>query len=207
MPARTCGNCGAPAKPPFLAPPPETAPDLDGRPGEPARSTLHRWVQVCPACRAAAPDLATLGPGPVPDEPDPFRRWAVMAAPDARSEAEAWLWAAWAADDRDDPDAARAARARAAACWSEPQGDADALRLADVLRRAGDFARAEAVLDDLAPGDDQTAAMANYLLDRVAARDAGRHMLSSALRPPARRPHVSHAQPRRTSFWRRIMGR
>ena len=39
------------------------APDLDGRPGEPARSTLPRWVQVCPACNAAARDLSFLAPG------------------------------------------------------------------------------------------------------------------------------------------------
>ena len=205
MPTPTCGNCGAAVRPPFLAPPAEGAPDLDGRPGEPARSSLHRWVQVCAACGAAAPDLSMLRPDSVPAEPDPIRRWAAMAGPDAR--AEAWLWAAWAADDKGDEASASDARTLAAACWTGPDNDADALRLADVLRRAGDFAGAGAVLGRLTPSDDQTAAVAGFLRDRVASRDAGRHMLSSALRPPARRPHVSHVQPRRRSLWSRITGR
>ena len=202
MATRTCGNCGVTAPAPFLAPPPESAPDLDGRPGEPARSTLHRWVQVCAGCGAAAPDLATLRPAPVPDEADPVRRWAVTA--DA---AEAWLWAAWAADDAGDIAAARAARARSAAAWGESGGPADALRLADVLRRARDFAGADAVLDRVDANDDQAAAIAMFLRDRVAVRDEGRHMLSSALRPPARRPHVSHVQAKRRGLWSRMTGR
>ena len=57
-----CGVCGGPARPAFRAPQPEIAPDLDMRPGEPARSTLRDWVQVCPRCGAAAPDLSALPP-------------------------------------------------------------------------------------------------------------------------------------------------
>lgn len=206
---RCCGNCGVPARPSFLAPPAESSPDLDGRPGEPARATLSRWIQVCPSCHAAAPDLSRLQPAPVPSEPDPFRRWALAAGPDA---AEAWLWAAWSADDAGHAPAAQDARRRAAAAWGEPAGAADALRRVDVLRRAGEFAAANTALDRVEPQDEQAEAIRNFLRARIAVADAGRHMLSSALRPPSRRPHVSHVQPRRsapafTSLWARLTRR
>ena len=58
--SKTCGVCGTPSRAPFRAPQPELAPDMDMRPGEPARSTLVDWVQTCPKCGAAAPDLSTL---------------------------------------------------------------------------------------------------------------------------------------------------
>lgn len=206
MAERTCGNCGAPARPAFLAPPAEAAPDLDGRPGEPARSSLPRWVQACPACHAAAPDLAALRPGPVPTHPDPFRRWAERAE-GTEDAAEAWLWAAWADDDAGRTEDARRARRHAAAAWGDPAGPADALRRADVLRRAGDFAAADEALDAVRPDDEQTEAILRFARGLVTARDEGRQMLSSALRPPARRPHVSHGPAKRTSLWRRITGR
>ena len=60
MPSPNCALCGAPVRPPHHAPAPETAPDLDMRPGEPTRSTLPGWVATCPQCGACAPDLATL---------------------------------------------------------------------------------------------------------------------------------------------------
>ena len=204
---RVCGRCGVPAQPPFLAPPAETSPDLDGRPGEPARSTLHRWVLVCPGCRAAAADLMLLkSETAVPEEADPFRRWARLAE-GLGGAGEAWLWAAWAADDRGDPAAARDARVRAAAAWGEVMGAADGLRRADVLRRAGAFAEAGRALDAVAAEDDGTDAVQAYLRGLVAAGDAGRHLLSSALRPPARRPHVSHGPAKRVGWWARLTGR
>ena len=55
-----CGVCGNPSRAAFRAPQPEIAPDLDMRPGEPARSTLRDWIQVCSRCGAAAPDLSAL---------------------------------------------------------------------------------------------------------------------------------------------------
>ena len=53
-----CGVCGTESRhPPFRPPPPEQAPDLDLRPGEPVRSSMARWLQQCPACGYAAPDI------------------------------------------------------------------------------------------------------------------------------------------------------
>src|SRR5437763_563145 len=120
MPEPACGLCGAPAPPPFRAPPPELAPELDLRPGEPARSTLSRWVLTCRSCGACAPDLAVLP--------------AEAAATHADEGAEAIL----------------------------------------AFQRA-----------------------------RIAARDAGRHLISSALRPPARTPHVAHGRAVKPAFWSR----
>jgi hypothetical protein len=83
-----CALCGTPAPPPFRAPAQEGSPDLDGRPGEPTRSTLRRWVLSCRGCRACAPDLAAL---PASGKQivaaaeyrrltSPFLRWAALAA-------------------------------------------------------------------------------------------------------------------------------
>jgi hypothetical protein len=41
---------------------------------------------------------------------------------------------------------------------------------------------------------------------RLAERDSGRHLLSSALRPPARTPHVAHGRAKPTGFWGRLLG-
>ena len=61
-----CAICGAAARPAFHAPrPPEIAPDLDMRPGEPVRSTLRDWLQACGTCHAAGPDLSALPAGTV----------------------------------------------------------------------------------------------------------------------------------------------
>ncbi len=207
-----CALCGITAPPPFRAPPPESAPDLDGRPGEPTRSTLRRWLQSCRNCGACAPDLAALPASAAPviqseayhALPSPFLRWAALVAgmPD---EAEALLQAAWEAEDagRD----GRALRRRAVALWSAPEDAQAALRLADIQRRAGMMGAASATLDTIRDADPETARVAAFERDRIAAGDMGRHLLSSALRPPATKPHVAHTQARSSSFWARMLGR
>ena len=55
-----CAVCGTRAAPRFRMPRAEGSPDLDLRPGEPARGTLARWIAVCGGCGAAAPDLSVL---------------------------------------------------------------------------------------------------------------------------------------------------
>ncbi len=226
-----CGVCGARVPPPFRAPAPEMAPDLDQRPGEPARSTLPRWVATCRRCGAAAPDLARLpaqaaavvhGPdypqpafpaSPAPasaaDEAAlPFLRWAAICAGagDRPGEREAVLQAAWAVEDAGGD--AAPLRRRAAALWGAPEGVEDALRLLDVLRRAGDGAAALAAADRAAllPLDEASAQVLAFQRARLAAGDAGRHLISSALRPPSRTPHVTHGRARR-GFWRALLGR
>lgn len=181
------------------------APDLDLRPGEPTRATLPRWVQTCPGCGAVAPDLAALPAGAaavlrsdawraltarVPGSL-PFLRWALLCPPTQRK--DALLQAAWAADDAADAAEAAALRRLAAASWGEPDSAESALRLIDVLRRAGEFelARARAAALDPDALDNSSAALLQFQRARIAAGDAGRHILSSVLRPPASRPHVA----------------
>ncbi|MCW3473446.1 hypothetical protein [Limobrevibacterium gyesilva] len=221
---RVCAVCGTPARPPFRAPPPELAPDLDLRPGEPTRSTLGRWIATCRGCGAAAPDLAAL---PVeaaaivrsdayqavratPAAALAFLRWAMLCPPAQR--AEALLQAAWAADDAGDDAAARSFRADAAACWGEPASLESALRLVDVLRRADDLVAADARaagLEAAAP-DENSARIVGFQRTLIAAGDTGRHLISSALRPPARMPHVAHGRrepkPGPGRFWKRLFG-
>ena len=217
-----CAVCGAPARPPFRAPAAELAPDLDHRPGEPARSTLPRWVATCRRCGASGPDLAALpdGAGDVVRSDDyralrapgpamPFLRWALICERngDPMGAGEATLHAAWALDDAGEN--AADLRRRAAALFGEPDGPEDALRLIDILRRAGDFdaAAARAAALDGTVLDENSAVILAFQRDRIAAADPARHMISSALRPPARRPHVTHGRAEATGFWGRLFGR
>lgn len=209
MPA--CALCGTPAPAPFRAPPQEGSPDLDGRPGEPTRSTLRKWLQRCRACGACAPDVSALPAGRDPvvrteayrTQTSMFLRWAMLVdgTPD---EAQALLQAAWEAEDAGAD--ATVLRRRAIAVWPQT-GDVEAtLRLADVQRRAGLLADAAATLDSLpARLDDAAQRIAGFERARIASGDTGRHLISSALRPPASRPHVAHgAAP--TKFWGRLFG-
>ena len=223
-----CALCGAACRAAFQPPPAETAPDLDLRPGEPTRSTLRKWLVTCRGCGATAPDLVRLPAaaravvageayralkGPVAG----FLRWAMIAeAVDGPAEAaQAMLEAAWMEDDagRD----ATTLRRRAASLWKEPATMQDALRLVDVLRRGGALegagSRVAALLarPDL---DETDAAVLRYQQGLITAGDTARHLLSSALRPPAQRPHVTHGQssgkapgkaPTR-GFWQRLAG-
>ena len=200
--ALACGVCGAPAPAPFRAPAAEQAPDLDLRPGEPTRSSLRRWMQVCRRCGACAPDLAALpADAPVgsdayravPDAPrgtQRFRRWALLCPRPRRH--EALLWAAWAADDSG-ADAA-ALRAESIAAWGEPADPRDALRRIDVLRRAGMLAEALAACAALTGVAEPESLVLAFQRSRIELGDTGRHQLSSALRPPARMPHVAHGR-------------
>ena len=193
-PQPSCAICGTRCRPPFRAPAAELAPDLDGRPGEPARSTLPRWVALCSGCGAAAPDLAALPPTAVAivgedayrAEPDRFLRWSRLA-PDPQAAAEAILQAAWLREDQNQ-DAADLRR-RAAADWH-----GDPLRRVDILRRAGALSEAAGLADTIAGLDEDGNRILAFQRDRIAASDTARHAISSALRPPARTPHVSHVQ-------------
>jgi hypothetical protein len=124
------------------------------------------------------------------------------------SRGEAYLQAAWIADDAGDIVEATKWRAAAADAWGEPADPELALRLVDVLRRAGQFDAAEAAAKRLGTLDEGSAMIVTFQLARVAERDTGRHLMSSALRPPAHRPHVAHqAKPEKRGFWRLITGR
>ena len=207
-----CSLCGTAAPPPFRAPQQEGSPDLDGRPGEPTRSTLRKWLVCCPGCRAFAPDVAQL-PASAKDVvhseayrrlKTPFLRWAALVAGTGQ-EASAHLQAAW--DAEDDGNDGTALRKQAVAAWPHTGDEEQVLRLVDVQRRAGLLAEASATLDRLPPGmDDAAARIAAFERARIEAGDTGRHLLSSALRPPARTPHAAHQQRKAATFWSRLMG-
>jgi len=221
---RKCGVCGASVRAAFRAPHPEIAPDLDMRPGEPARSTLIDWIQVCSACRAAAPDLALLSPASratvesdeyktlttsVLEETLPFRRWALICerGDDRPNQAEALLQAAWAADDAAEMTEASKLRADVANLWAGTEEVELGLRRLDVLRRAGAFAEADAWADQLTRRfDEETSrSIIAFQRARIAARDIGPHLISSALPPPASSPHVSHGKRASAGFWSRLL--
>jgi hypothetical protein len=214
-----CALCGAPARTPFDAPTAEIGPDLDGRPGEPVRSLLPDWVQMCRSCGAAAPNLSTLPASAkavvesapyqsqvttVSEECLPFLRWAMLcrAAGDTAAAAEATLQAAWAADDAAAHSEAARLRREVAALWGAPVGGAGdppadtatALRLLDVLRRAGEFAAVEALGAKLAARalDAEAAAVLAFQRARAANRDIGRHLSSSVHPAAADAPHAGH---------------
>ena len=207
-----CALCGTSAPPPFRAPPPEGSPDLDGRPGEPTRSTLRKWLVCCTGCRAFAPDVAML-PASAQQTvhsdaykrlKTPFLRWAALVA-GTDEEAVALLQAAW--DAEDDGHDATELRRQAASVWPPSEDTESVLRLADVQRRAGLLADAAATLDGLpAALDDAAAMIVAFERARIASGDTGRHMVSSALRPPARTPHVTHGKRGPGGFWSRLLG-
>ncbi|MDR3537619.1 MAG: hypothetical protein P4L71_14065 [Acetobacteraceae bacterium] len=221
-----CGACGAAVRPPFRAPPPEIAPDLDMRPGEPARSTLVDWVQTCPVCGAAAPDLQALSPAAKPvvespayralttsglEETLPFRRWAMICREtgDAANEAEALLQAAWAADDAAAMTDGVTFRQQVVRLWGDPADEETALRQLDVLRRAGSFdaAAARAAALGRRSLSETAAAILRFQQARIATRDIGRHLISSALPPPAHAPHVSHGKRPAPTLWSQLFQR
>jgi hypothetical protein len=219
-----CGVCGNPSRAAFRAPQPEIAPDLDMRPGEPARSTLRDWIQICPRCGAAAPDLAAL-PSTARavvesdeyrklstaalEETLPFRRWALICerTGDRPQRAEALLQAAWAADDAAAMSESARLRADVAALWADTNDVELGLRRLDVLRRAGLFDAASGWADSLTErgADELAGEIIAFQRARIAQRDIGRHLISSALPPPSHAPHVSHGKRATTGFWSHLL--
>lgn len=211
-----CAVCGRESRQHrFRPPPPEQPPDLDLRPGEPVRSTMARWLQQCPHCGYAAPAISQAHPAAAAAvAAAPFRALIADAAypPLARrflawahvleetgalhAAAEATLQAAWVADDASRPDLARAWRLEAVALWRSgpPLDPEQTIRVIDALRRAEAWEDAAATAEELASLSPPEPVRQILALERrlIAARDAGRHTIASALPPPARRPHVTH---------------
>lgn len=218
--ARRCGVCGQESRQFLFRPgPPEQAPDLDLRPGEPVRGTMARWLQQCPHCGYAAPDIARAHPaaaaavgaapfraliaeGGHPPLARRFLAWAhVLEETGAlHAAAEATLHAAWVADDLGQTELARAWRLDAVALWrgGPPLDHEQTVRVIDALRRAEAFPDAGATAEDLARSSPPEAVAQVIALERrlIAVGDTGRHSVASALPPPARRPHASIRGPR-----------
>jgi len=194
------------------------------RPGEPARSTLPRWLQTCRGCGAVAEDLATLPAAAravvesaeyrdaadgVSPQTLPFRRWALILNGDPVRRAEALLQAAWAADDAGAAAEAAALRLRVADLWGDGADGERGLRRLDVLRRAGALAAAGAwAATLLGRGPDELGrSIVAYQQRLIRAGDTGRHLISSALPPPAHKPHVSHGRRETRGLFSRLFGR
>ncbi|WP_194152319.1 hypothetical protein [Muricoccus nepalensis] len=227
-----CAVCGTASRQTrFRAMPPESAPDLDLRPGEPLRSTMAAWLQQCPHCGYVAPEIAHAHPaaieavGTAPfraliadtTHPPLSRRFLAYAyvleeTGALHAAAEATLQAAWAADDARKPDLARAWRGEAVALWrAGPPLDAEqTIRVVDALRRAEAFDDARATADQLAATHppDAVAGVAALEQRLIGLEDSGRHTVASALPPPSRRPHASHGSIARRStgpgLWERL---
>jgi len=210
-----CAVCGAESRqPPFRAMPPEQAPDLDLRPGEPLRSTMARWLQQCPRCGYAAPDIASAHPAAAaavaaapfrallseaqhPPLARRFLAWAhVLEETGAlHAAAEATLQAAWVADDAGRADLARLWRMDAVSWWRQglPLDPEQTVRVIDALRRGGMFEDAAASADAALASEPPEAVREVLALERRLAQggDDGRYTLASAMPPPARRPHAA----------------
>jgi hypothetical protein len=225
-----CGVCGTESRhPPFRPSPPEQAPDLDLRPGEPVRSTMARWLQQCPNCGYAAPDISRAHPaaaeavraapfraliadGTIPPLGRRFLAYALVLEETGalHAAAEATLHAAWVADDLDRDDLSRSWRLEAVALWrgGPPLDPEQTVRVVDALRRAEAWEDALATAEGLARAEPPEAVAQVVSLERrlIEAGDAGRHTVASALPPPSRRPHVSHhkVEGRGEGLWARL---
>jgi hypothetical protein len=176
---------------------------------------MERWLQQCPHCGYAAPSIAKAHPAAAqavaaapfrallaetghPPLGRRFLAWAhVLEETGAlHAAAEATLQAAWVADDLHLPELARSWRLDAVALWRQgPSLDAEqSVRVVDALRRAGAFEAAESTALALRQSDPPEAVLQVLALELrlIAAQDAERHTVASALPPPARRPHVTH---------------
>ena len=154
------------------------APDLDLRPPEMMRSTIHYWLQECPSCGCCAVDLAKVDPrvpdvvrkpafqvmraglGNLSESARKFRTAAFIAC-ELGDYAGAFLRAvheAWVHDDEKDSIRARAVRLDAVDFLHQvhrggsrvyAEIGADEAVTVDLFRRAGEFDRAAAICSDV----------------------------------------------------------
>ncbi|MBP0494330.1 hypothetical protein [Roseomonas indoligenes] len=226
-----CAVCGTESRQSRFRPvPPEGAPDLDLRPGEPLRGTMAAWLQQCPHCGYVAPEIARAHPavieavGTAPfraliadaTHPPLSRRFLAYAyvleeTGALHAAAEATLQAAWAADDARKPELARAWRGEAVALWraGPPLDTEQTVRVVDALRRSENFEDAGATAEQLAASHPPEAVAGVIALEQrlIALRDSGRHTVASALPPPARRPHATQSNIARrdgAGWWERL---
>jgi uncharacterized protein (DUF2225 family) len=151
------------------------SPDLDTRPPEMKRSTMHAWIQRCPSCGFCSRDVtkfderfrAVMSSSPYrlqladtsyPDLASTFICEAMLVEAVARRDNAGWayLQAAWALEDAEKDDLARNCRSRAAdiflallaegRTFSEMPGASEAI-VSDCLRRAGRGADALQVIE------------------------------------------------------------
>ena len=173
---QTCANCGAAVECTVLNSTNSFgSPDLDLRPAEMQRSTMHCWLQQCPECGYIAGDLADSieGAGDIvgsdayqdvlknPDLPElarMFEGFSKLQHADPESSAMALIRAAWVCDDASHLSQAKTYRNQAAELLLPLQPVADdennttlAAILVDVLRRAERFHESKELATSLLP--------------------------------------------------------
>jgi len=186
--------------------------DLDTRPAEPLRSTIYAWVKRCPSCGYCAPDPGKAPEGAAdvvklpryrwqldarkfPGIANTFLCWSIIQEDLGFPAQAAWasLHAAWVCDDEGEDVPARICRKRAAdllrRAWEK--GDrlaalegADEAVLADLLRRAGRFREARAVVAEALEKHPQPiiADIMRLQARLIAASDRGVHTVAETLR-------------------------
>jgi hypothetical protein len=182
--------------------------DLDLRPPEMQRSTMHTWVQQCPQCGFCNGSIEDAPSGSeqliaspryrtqLEDErmPELARRFMcaamVVENEDRRSAAHSKLCAAWDCDDAELPDLASECRRGAIALLE----DADELQdpsqavlesaiIIDMLRRIGDFSLASERCEQLVgiTTDENLLAILGFQKDLISAQDTACHSVDEAL--------------------------
>lgn len=168
----TCGICGAANRSARSDSLPEAIepPDFDTRPGEPLRSTINTWVEMCTSCGYCADDISRAAAGAdtivaspeyrayledawVPAKARQFLCFAYLLDRLHQHADAGWtaLQAAWVCDDAGDDNAASRCRSRAIELWQRGKqagqlfSDDMATEFAlvtDVYRRLGEFENA-----------------------------------------------------------------
>lgn len=167
-----CAVCGSTVAVESLGRLPDSVepPDFDTRPGEPLRSTLPWWVQMCAHCGYVADDISRasedartiveseayrscLADGSLPETARRFLCYALLLEKLHQAADAGWsaLHAAWACDDAGDSEAASRCRARAIELWQRGKQlgqlfcddmASEFALVTDVYRRLGEFEHA-----------------------------------------------------------------
>ncbi len=214
-----CAVCGEEAQFSFLRSTNEMGyADLDLRPPEMARSTIDFWIRECEGCGYCAEDLEEATPevveivrgeafaafreglGDLDRLATRFRTAAFIAAEQGHHSAafDHTLHEAWVHDDRRDRVRAAAARLNAVDHMHQVQSEleelfrdgADAVVEADLLRRAGEFERAEAVCREAldAGRNENVTEVLEFELELCAKEDADCHTLGEVFERDSGRP-------------------
>lgn len=159
-----CGNCGISSEQTILVSTNSFgSADLDLRPPEMARSTMHAWLQMCPQCLYCAPDLASLDVdarlvdsteylarvrnSSFPELARRFLAWAFVCETfSILDAANSYRHAAWVCDDAGLTNQAVDCRLQACAAYEKlrpldtsESGVTQGVILVDLLRRCGEF--------------------------------------------------------------------
>jgi hypothetical protein len=187
------------------------SPDLDTRPPEMRRSTMHTWIQRCPSCGFCSRDVTKFDDrfravmsGPpyrlqladtrYPDLASTFICEAMLVEAVARRDEAGWayLQAAWVLEDAKKDDLARNCRSRAAdiflvllaegRTFSETPGALEAI-VSDCLRRAGRGAEALQVIERALSQSFEELIHKVLVFQRrlIQREDTSRHLIQEAL--------------------------